>query len=87
MRHGVKVAPTAPLARKAPEDSDAGSELLLMEMNLLKAYRAHLAQKAGKAAPTATKAIAKTATVAPAAAKPAPSEAKAKIVRALRKKK
>lgn len=74
MRTGAGVDPKAPLARKAAEGSEAADELLLMEMQLLKAYRAHLAKQQQKTV---------------AAAKPAPTvqnKSKDKIVRALRKK-
>ena len=74
MRHGAAVDSKAPLARKAPEGSEAADELLLLEMQLLKAYREHLAKQQKKAV---------------AAAKPAPTvqnRSKDKIVRALRKK-
>lgn len=76
MRQGAKAAPGQVLERKAAEGSEAGDELMLMEMQLLKAYRAHLAAKQAKAAP------------AKAAARPSTdSRAKEKIVRALRNKK
>lgn len=71
MRYGAQVEPGAPLGRKAAPGSEAADELLLMEMQLLKAYRAHLARTqapAARAAPTVR------------------NEAKNKIVRALRKK-
>jgi len=73
MRHGAKVSPTAPLPQKAAAGSEAADELLLMEMQLLKAYRAHLAQQ-GRG-PAAVKATPTTQ-----------NRAKDKIVRALRKK-
>jgi hypothetical protein len=71
MRQGAKVDGRAPLGRKAAEGSEATDELLLMEMQLLKAYRAHLA---AQKAPVATA----KATVQ--------NRTKDKIVRALRKK-
>jgi hypothetical protein len=74
MRHGAKVELQAPLARKADEGSEAADEMLLVEMQLLKAYRAHLAsQKQGRGAVEA---------VRPSTG----NRAKDKIVRALRKK-
>ncbi|MBS2029802.1 MAG: hypothetical protein JST54_18015 [Deltaproteobacteria bacterium] len=73
MRHGAKVSPTAPLPQKAAAGSEAADELLLMEMQLLKAYRAHLASQ-GRG-PSAVKATPTTQ-----------NRAKDKIVRALRKK-
>lgn len=75
MRYGAPADAKAPLGRKAAEGSEAADELLLLEMQLLKAYRAHLAKQNAKTV---------------AAARPAPTvqnKAKDKIVRALRKKK
>lgn len=46
MRHGVGVAKDAPLARHGEGDQDLQDELLLMEMELLRAYRAHQKQQA-----------------------------------------
>ncbi len=78
MRHGAGVAKSAPLPRKAAEGSEAGDELLIVEMQLLKAYRAHVAsqQAKSKAAPKGRTAHAPVAN----------NRAKDKIVRALRKK-
>lgn len=70
MRYGARAEPGAPLLQKAEAGSEAADELLLMEMQLLKAYRAHLAkQKAVAARKPSTS-----------------NRAKDKIVRALRKK-
>ena len=72
MRTGARVERSAPLPRKAPEGSEVADELLLMEMQLLKAYRQHQAQQArGPAAE---------------ARSPGEGRTKEKIVRALRKK-
>ena len=73
MRYGAKAEPRAPLPQKVEAGSEAADELLLMEMQLLKAYRAHLA---------AQKAPARAARPAPTTS----NRAKDKIVRALRKK-
>lgn len=76
MRHGVGVTDLrAPLPRAA-ESEELQDELLLLEMQLLRAHRAHLA-----------KAKAKPASPARPALDPAGARAKDKIVRALRKKK
>ena len=64
--------PRAPLARKAEAGSEADDELFLLEVQLLKAYRAHQASQAQKV----------TAQRAPSRS----NRAKDKIVRALRKK-
>lgn len=74
MRHGVGVTDLrAPLPRAA-ESEELQDELLLLEMQLLRAHRAHLAK-------------ARTASPARPALEPAGARAKDKIVRALRKKK
>jgi hypothetical protein len=80
MRHGSPVDPKAPLERKAAEGSEAADELLLMEMQLLKAYREHLASQ------TRTKTVAKPRAAAAVARPTTGNKAKDKIVRALRKK-
>ena len=70
MRYGAKADPRAPLPQKAEAGSEAADELLLIEMQLLKAYRAHLAAQKAPAKRKAT----------------TQNRAKDKIVRALRKK-
>jgi len=76
MRHGVAVTdPRAPLPRAAGNNEELQDELLVLEMQLLKAYRA---RQAG-ARPESM--------VARPALDPAGARAKDKIVRALRKKK
>ena len=81
MRHGIGVSKTAPLARKAAEGSEPADELLLVEMQLLKAYRAHVAAQQAKPRVTS-----KAAAVAAVARPVSSNRAKDKIVRALRKK-
>jgi len=81
MRHGAPVELKAPLPRKAAENSEAGDELLLMELQLLKAYRAHQAAQQGK-----SKTVAKPRAAAAVARPTSANRAKDKIVRALRKK-
>ncbi|WIG95400.1 hypothetical protein [Myxococcus sp. SDU36] len=72
MRHGAGASSTrAPLPRAAGDNQELGDELLLIEMQLMKAMRA---RAGAKPAATASK---------PVAANPT----KDKIVRALRKKK
>ena len=75
MRKGASVDPSAPLARAAGGNAELADELLLIEMQLL---RSRL--QAGKTAglPKAVR--------APVARPPAASPTKAKIVRALRRK-
>ena len=46
LRHGVSPAPDAPLARVAPADSELGDELLVLELQLLRAVRARASQAA-----------------------------------------
>jgi hypothetical protein len=46
LRHGVSPEPHAPLARVAPVDSVLGDELLVLELQLLRAVRARAAQAA-----------------------------------------
>lgn len=46
LRHGVAPAPHAPLGRVAKEGSELGDELLLLELQLLRALRARAAQAA-----------------------------------------
>ena len=82
MRNGVSVELKAPLARKAAAGSEVADELLLMEMQLLKAYRQHLAAKKGQ---EKAKVIARPRAAAATAKAPA-NRTKDKIVRALRKK-
>ncbi|MCE9669479.1 hypothetical protein LY474_16840 [Myxococcus stipitatus] len=80
MRHGAGASSTrAPLPRAAGDNAELADELLVIEMQLMKAMRARAGAKA-----------AATATKAPVAAAPRESAAnptKDKIVRALRKKK
>ena len=78
MRYGVGEADVhAPLPRADGGNEELKDELLLLELQLLKSYRAHLAQKGG----------AKAAAQPARSADPASARAKDKIVRALRKKK
>ena len=49
MRYGVSVPKEAPLARHGENDPDLRDELLLMEMELLRAYRLHQKQLAQRA--------------------------------------
>jgi hypothetical protein len=49
MRHGASVGLNEPLAQVARANTELGDELLLMEMQLLRAFRA----KTGKAQPVA----------------------------------
>ncbi|MEN9799856.1 MAG: hypothetical protein RL653_3553 [Pseudomonadota bacterium] len=51
MRHGVSVDPKAPLARAAGNNEALADELLVMEMQLLKAWKARLQPAAAKATP------------------------------------
>jgi hypothetical protein len=86
MRYGASVGDrTAPLARAAGNNEALADELVLMEMQLLRAFRARGAMaKGAKTNGTATV----TAPVAKASnSVAAPSRAKDKIIRALRKKK
>jgi hypothetical protein len=46
LRHGVSPDANAPLARVAPADSELGDELLVLELQLLRAVRARAAQAA-----------------------------------------
>ncbi len=46
LRHGVSPDSHAPLARVAPVDSELGDELLVLELQLLRAVRARAAQAA-----------------------------------------
>jgi hypothetical protein len=77
MRHGVGAPnPSAPLPRAAGDNAELADELLVIEMQLMKAMRARTGQTR-----TASKAPAATAT------REAPVNAtKEKIVRALKKK-
>jgi hypothetical protein len=59
MRHGVPVAPSAPLARHAKEGTELADELLLIEMQLLRAQRQR----------TQAQAPARTATTSPTKSK------------------
>lgn len=70
MRYGAKASPRAPLPQKAEAGTEAADELLLIEMQLLKAYRAHLAAQKASARPAPS----------------VQNRSKDKIVRALRKK-
>lgn len=72
MRHGAKVELNAPLARAAGANPELGDELLLIEMQLMRAMKARSAKgPVAVAAPVLT----------------ARNAHKDKIVRALRKKK
>ncbi|HCF62517.1 MAG TPA: hypothetical protein DFS52_31575 [Myxococcales bacterium] len=51
MRHGSKVATQKPLERHGEGNQELQDELLLMEMQLLRAYRQHQKQMARAAAP------------------------------------
>jgi hypothetical protein len=79
MRHGAG-APSkdAPLPRAAGNNEELGDELLLIEMQLMKAMRARTGQ---------TKSGSKPKVAATRASESSGSQAKDKIVRALRKKK
>lgn len=74
MRHGATVDPSAPLPRAAGDNEELADELLLIEMQLMRAWKARLAQQKGN-------------TVAASRVKAESSPTKSKIVRALRKKK
>ncbi|SEU15175.1 hypothetical protein [Stigmatella erecta] len=80
MRHGVGAPSTrAPLPRAAGNNEELADELLVIEMQLMKAMRARTGQ---------TKTASKSPPKAAAPAKePTKNAAKEKIVRALRKKK
>ncbi|MCP3163065.1 hypothetical protein [Myxococcus qinghaiensis] len=81
MRHGAGASSTrAPLPRAAGDNEELGDELLVIEMQLMKAMRA----RAAAAKTPATKAAAPEA---PRARETAANPTKDKIVRALRKKK
>lgn len=56
MRYGAGVAKAAPLARHGEGDQDLADELLLMEMELLRAFRAHQKALAQKATPRPSRA-------------------------------
>jgi len=80
MRHGAGASnPRAPLPRAAEGNEELQDELLLLEVQLLKAYRHLQAQAKAKPAPSVQ--------VSKAPVDPARAQAKSKIVRALRKKK
>jgi hypothetical protein len=49
MRYGAKVATQAPLERHGEGNEELQDELLLMEMELLRAWRAHQSQLAQRA--------------------------------------
>ncbi len=51
MRYGATVKKDAPLARHGEGNPELADELLLMEMELLRAFRAHQKQMAQRAAP------------------------------------
>ncbi|GEL69651.1 hypothetical protein [Myxococcus virescens] len=81
MRHGAGASSTrAPLPRAAGNNQELGDELLLIEMQLMKAMRA---RAGGKPAATASSKPVAATRARDAAANPT----KDKIVRALRKKK
>ena len=78
MRHGVGADLREPLPRAAGDNAELEDELMVIEMQLMRAWRARMAQdKARRAA----------STVAVAEAPRPRNEAKDRIVRALRKKK
>jgi hypothetical protein len=79
MRHGAGSDLRAPLPQAAGGNQELKDELLVLEMQLLKAYRMQLAQ--AKAAKAGNVVVAKAPPADPAGAR-----AKGKIVRALRKK-
>jgi len=56
MRHGAQVALDAPLPQMARAGTELGDELLLMEMQLLRAFRA----RTGRAQPVAAAPVSKT---------------------------
>ncbi len=56
MRYGSKVAEKAPLARHGEGNPELQDELLLMEMELLRAYRQHQKQMAQRVAPQPSRA-------------------------------
>src|SRR6476620_4389867 len=66
MRHGASVDPKAPLPRAAGDNEELGDELLLIEMQLMRAWKARLSQTKGNALSGRIE--------------PAPSAAKNKIV-------
>jgi hypothetical protein len=79
MRHGVGApSPQAPLPRAAGNNEELADELLVIEMQLMKAMRARTGQ---------TKTGSKPKVAASRASEPSSSQTKEKIVRALRKKK
>ncbi|AEI62259.1 hypothetical protein [Corallococcus macrosporus] len=81
MRHGAGASSTrAPLPRAAGDNQELGDELLLIEMQLMKAMRA---RAGGKPVATASSKPVAATRARDAAANPT----KDKIVRALRKKK
>ena len=71
MRHGVGAGHAEPLPRAAGRNAELDDELLVIEMQLMRAWRARMA--AAQATSTS--------------ARPAQNKSKDKIVRALRKKK
>lgn len=87
MRHGAGASSTrAPLPRAAGDNQELGDELLVIEMQLLKAMRARAGGK--PVASGNNKQVMTPAAPAPTPTKAAGSNAtKDKIVRALRKKK
>jgi hypothetical protein len=82
MRHGVGAGHAEPLPRAAGRNAELDDELLVIAMQLLRAWRARRAQSKAAAHTEAPRAVA--ATPAP---RTAHSKSKDKIVRALRKKK
>ncbi len=77
MRHGAPADLRAPLPSAAGQNEELKDELLVIEMQLHRAWRARMAQAQAKAGQSPVRAPAATTTNA----------AKDKIVRALRKKK
>jgi hypothetical protein len=74
MRRGALVDLNAPLAKAAAESSEVADELLLLEVQLFRAYRRIRGSRVA------------TARAAPPSEAPADVRAKSKIIRALRKK-
>jgi hypothetical protein len=85
MRHGAGASSTrAPLPRAAGDNEQLGDELLVIEMQLLKAMRA---RAGGKPVASANNKQVMAPAPAPTPTKAAGNATKDKIVRALRKKK
>jgi hypothetical protein len=80
MRHGAGAAKSAPLPRAAGGNEELADELLVIEMQLMKAMRERTGQTRSASKP-------RVATVASRTAEAGENKTKDKIVRALRKKK